>query len=118
LKRMMLCWFVVAGFSCAPSTLEQTEDVDPAPARVKPMETAHDAPTQQLDTSHVREALSRSRLGLASEQRFDGLRQIDLRGRFHHAHVAVKGADGRAKVECVNQPRALDAMMGPAQVTP
>jgi hypothetical protein len=60
----------------------------------------------------LRRDLSRSREGLALQQRRDGATEMQLGGRFQSATVVVKDASGRRQRMCIDHPDAIDAMMG------
>jgi hypothetical protein len=55
--------------------------------------------------------LSRSGEGLVSHRTHAGSRRIPLDGRFRSVHVAVRGADGETKTQCVTSKAELDALL-------
>ena len=56
--------------------------------------------------------LSRSSEGLHVEEHADGRGTLDLRGRYQHAVVVSRGADGRVRSECVSHPEAAARALG------
>lgn len=58
----------------------------------------------------LRRGLSRSSDGLRSEPMSDGIRKVDLQGRFLHATVLDQREPGATRRVCVDHPSALAEM--------
>jgi hypothetical protein len=59
--------------------------------------------------------LSRSTEGLTWRDAGGGVRSLDLRGRFQHAMIAVRGDDGVIRSTCVDRLSAAQAALAPAK---
>jgi hypothetical protein len=83
----------------------QTRDTRPPAAgsgQVSPPANALTSPQMQT----LQRNLSRSSLGLRAEPLANGIRKVDLQGRFLHATVLEHGTSGQRR-RCVDDPSAL-----------
>ena len=117
-KRLVLGWFAILCCACGPAPLDAESDKEPALVRTESEERRVAALSPEPAMPRIRASLSRSHVGLREELRPDGLHQIDLKGRFQHAHVAIRGENGRLHMECLNAPNRLDALMTAPRVAP
>jgi hypothetical protein len=83
----------------------RTDDVAPATPRAEVGELLR----------RLEPALSRSSAGLEWVDVGGGVRSMDLRGRFQHAMIAVRGADGVVRSTCVDGLDAAEAVLHRAQ---
>jgi hypothetical protein len=59
--------------------------------------------------------LSRSTEGLTWVNAGGGVRSLDLRGRFRHAMIAVRGQDGVVRSTCADSLSAVEAALATAK---
>jgi hypothetical protein len=110
-RVVAVCGLVCLALACAEARApENTNRLQEPDARPPAAESGESSPATNAMTSPQMKALqrnlSRSAAGLRSEQLPNGIRKVDLQGRFLHATVLEHGTSGPRRV-CVDHPSAL-----------